>query len=272
VSNVDNKLKKSLLFISAILGITFLVSGVLLLSQIDMLLGDSDVEEEEEVEVVEDQPPEVEERIIDPLPESDGYILRRNATEYQIELFEILVNAHDQFDETGSDEDLKDYAAAIVRNFVADFFTLSNKNSRSDVGGLQFFSEEVEDNFRNFAVDEFYLYLNQHIEIFGSELLPTVVSTTILDVEFGTRFVETDDEDEDEDVDLYDMFAAFDEVTPSGEEIEVIVIDIEWSYGSSTLQYIDEFQTAARFILVQHDDGVSIYVIELPEMDDEGYG
>ena len=264
MSNINDKFKKILLYMSTILGIAFLVSGVLLLSQIDIVLGRNNVEE-----VVEERLPEVQ-IIIDELPESDGYILRRNATEYQIELFEILVNAHKQFDETGSNEDLKDYAAAIVQNFVADFFTLSNKNSRSDVGGLQFFSDEVVDNFRDFAVDDFYLYLNQHIETFGSELLPTVVSTTILDVEFGTRFIETGAEDEDADLD--DMFAAFDQVTPSGEELEVIVIDIEWSYGSSTLRYIDEFQTMARFILIPHEESVKIYIIELPEIDYENQG
>jgi len=219
------------------------------------------------VELVDEQPPpptdmQIE---IDQLPESEGYTLRRNPTEYQIELFELLVHAHDQFYETESDEDLKSYASAIVRNFVADFFTLSNKNSRSDVGGLQFFTEDLVDNFRSFAIDEFYLYLNQHIEMFGRESLPTVVSTTILNVGFEPRLIEIEDENGEVD-DGNTMFG--EESTISMEEIRTIVVDIEWTYATSTLQEIDEFQTSARFVLVQHEDGVRIYVIGLI-VDDE---
>jgi len=255
---VDIKFKKFLLCISVILGIAFLAGGILLLSQIDEVLGRNvvEVEADEETEL-----PPVEQAPIDELTDSVRYILRRNATDYQLELFDLLVNAHEQFYADKSDESLKIYASTIVQNFVADFFTLSNKSSRSDVGGLQFFSEDVVDNFRSFAVDEFYLYLNQYIEMFGSELLPTVSSTEISRIEFGTRTIEA----EDENVDLN----AEDENVPAEEEIRTIIIDIEWSYELTTLSYIDEFQTAARFVLVEHEESVRIYIIELLEADYE---
>ena len=274
MSNTNKKSKKALLFISAILGIILSASGALLLTQLDALSAGDDVETVEEPE-----PTPEEQRRIDELPESDGYTLRRNPTEYQIELFEILVRAHDQFYETGSDADLKNYAAAIVQNFVADFFTLSNKNSRSDVGGLQFFSEDIVDNFRNFAIDDFYLYLNQYIEIFGNESLPTVASTTILNVEFQNRVIPIEDEngvDEEEDSLLgygygYSYGDDLYEEEIRGEEIRTIVVDIEWTYTTSTLRYINEFQTTARFVLVEREEGVRIYVIELPETENEDY-
>ena len=265
MSNESNGLKKILLSISAILGIGLLVSGLLLLHQMYEILGQNDVEE------VVDEPSSVEERSIEELPEFDGYTLRRNPTEYQLELFDLLVYAHAQFYETESDEDLMDYASAIVRNFVADFFTLSNKNTRTDVGGLQFFSEDIVDNFRNLAIDEFYLYLNQYIEKFGSEPLPTVASTTILNVEFERRIIGTEDEDED-DHEAYTPLGYLDyEEEIRGEEVRTIIVDIEWSYANSTLPYIDEFQTEARFILVEHEESVRIYMIELPEIDYDSY-
>jgi len=251
---MDIKFKKGLLYISAILGVALLVGGVLLLSQIDTILGRN-------AEVVDELPerPLVEQPPIDELPESEGYILRRNATEYQMELFDLLINAHDQFYANKSDENLRNYASAVVRNFVADFFTFSNKNSRSDVGGLQFFSEDVVDNFRSFAIDEFYLYLNQYIEMFGSESLPAVESTTILKIEFDTRIIEIEDENSELD----------DEDALLEKEVRTIIIDIEWSYGNTTLSYIDEFQTSARFVLVEHEESVRIYIVELIEVDHE---
>ena len=268
----NKKFKKTLLVISAILGVILLVSGAVLLLRINTPTGSDNVEVEEPPRTPEEQ------RIIEQLPESDGYTLRRNPTEYQIGLFELLVNAHDQFYETESDEDLKNYASAIARNFVADFFTLSNKSSRTDVGGLQFFSEDLVDNFRNFAVDEFYLYLNQYIRIFGNESLPTVESTTILNVEFGTRIIEIEDEnnaDGEEDSFGYGYGYTYGndllEEEIRGEEIRTIIVDIEWSYASSTLQFINEFQTAARLILIEREEGVRIYIIEVPGSGYENY-
>jgi len=258
----NKNVKRIFLRISAILLVTLLVSGGLFVLQIGMVFGRNS-----EDEVVENCL-QVEQEKIDELPDVAGYILRSNSTEHQLELFEKLVNAHHQFFETSSDEDLKNYAAAIVRNFVADFFTLSNKKNRPDVGGLQFFSDEVVDNFRSFAIDEFYLYLNQYIEMFGSESLPTVASTKILNVEFGTRMIGL----EADNSEISKSNASLAHKNRPNEEVGTIIVDVEWKYDNSTLHYIDEFQTAARFTLVPYEKNVKIFVIELPEVEDEIVG
>ena len=261
---------KVLLSISAILGVTLLVSGVLLKLQMNTTLG----VEVEKVEVEKEQPySPVEQRPIDELPDTDGYVLHRSATAHQIELFEILVYAHDQFYETASDEDLESYAAAIVRNFVADFFTLSNKESRSDVGGLQFFSENLVDNFKSFAIDDYYLYLNHFIDKFGSDLLPTVDSTTVINTEFSSQIVEKENEEADDPFEvepvtpyepiIYDEGNISSEEATLGEEVRTIIVDVEWSYATTTLPYIDDFQTSARFVLVISEEDVKIYAIQL---------
>jgi len=256
-----NGFKKLLLAISAVLGITLLLSGLLLLNQMDGILGVNEVASDQEIQ--EERPLTVEQQQrIDELPESVGYVLHRNFTDYQIELFEQLVHAHYRFEETDADGDLLDYASIIARNFVADFFTLSNKNSRADVGGLQFFSDDIIDDFRSFAIDDFYLYLNQHIETFGRESLPTVVSTTVLEVGFDTRIFEIEEDENVADEDL--EFDEFGQLLGRGER--TIIVDVAWTYGNSTLAYIDEFQTSARIELLLSDDGLRIYVIEeIPE-------
>jgi len=263
---MNKKIRKILLSVSAILGIVLLVGGLLLVNQMNAMLGNDS--EDDDTAIEETFSPEME-RIIEELPPSEGYELRRNPTEYQLELFERLVNSHDQFNETGADEDLKVYATTIVQNFIADFFTLSNKNSRTDVGGLQFFSEDVVSNFRSSAIDEFYLYLNQYLDIFGSESLPTVESTTILSAEFEYRTIELEDDEDDEASEEYTSFGYYDfveEEEEQGEQVRALVIDVEWSYANSTLLYIDEFQTEARFVLIEvEDEGVRIFQIETPE-------
>ena len=258
-SNKSNQVKGVLLRISVIFLVTLLVSGGLFALQIGTVFGRNNEEE-----VVENSAP-AKRRIIDELPDSAGYTLRSNSTEYQLELFDLLVNAHNQYFETNSDEDLKNYAAAIVRNFIADFFTLSNKKIRPDVGGLQFFSEEVVDNFRNFAIDEFYLYLNQYIEMFGSESLPTVTATRILNIEFGTLMIDAEGYNNEINGE-HTLFSNEDRLM---EENKTIIIDVEWEYADSTLPYIDEFQTEARFTVVSDEKKVKIFVIELPGIEYE---
>lgn len=261
MSDIYNKFRKGLLLISALLGVALLAGGVLLLSQVDTVLGRNERANnnppEQQIPTEEAQPP------IEELTDLGVYTLRRQATSYQIELFELLVSAHEQFYATNSDEDLKVYASVIVRNFIADFFTLSNKESRSDVGGLQFFSEDITGRFRNFAIDKFYLYLNQYIEMFGSEALPTVSSTTILNVEFAYLTTEIEDESNE----LEGENTRLDE-----EEIRTVIIDVEWSYEHTTLPYINEFQTMARIVLVEREESVRIYTIEFIEVETETYG
>ncbi|MCL1990218.1 MAG: hypothetical protein FWG67_04930 [Defluviitaleaceae bacterium] len=257
MSPANNGLKKAMLFISVILCGVFLVSGVFLFVQMGRVLGSGNPELE-----ISSWTPEEQQRVAE-LPELEGYKLRQNATGYQIELFELLVHTHQRFQETGSEHDLEAYAIAIVRNFIADFFTLSNKRSRSDVGGLQFFSEDLVDNFRRFAIDEFYLYLNQHIEMFGSDVLPTVADTTILDVMFEYRIVDIEEvaTGMEEMADIYQFHHGDEAVT--GQQMSTIVIDAQWTYDPTTLPYIDEFQKTGRFVLVFHDEIVSIYLVGL---------
>jgi len=255
--------KKFLLTISGVLFIAFFASAVLLLLRVDEILGSGSQMVLEPTRTPEEQ------QMFENLPESGRYRLRRNATDYQIELFEQLVNAHNDFQEDNSMQNVEAYASAIVRNFIADFYTLSNKNTRTDVGGLQFFSRSMVNDFRNYAIDTFYLYLNQHTDAFGNESLPTVASTTILSFRMETRTVpvEEDELDSDEIILVYNEFW---EVI--GQEIMTIVIESEWHYEQSSLWQIDQFQTSARFILIQDENDIRLYAIEsIPETHESGW-
>lgn len=265
-----NKLKKIYLETSVLLGFSFLLIAVLLVLQLHTLIGQTFSGTDEDDEPASVPTPSIRVEIAE-RSDTIGYHLCRNSTEHQIELFELLVLAHDQFNETRSDIDLKRYATIISRNFVADFFTLSNKNSRSDVGGLQFVSEDLIDEFKSFAIDTFYLHLNQHIEAFGSHVLPTVATTTVLSSSFEFREFEIEN-DEDKVDETTTATASFYEQEPSTEEIRVIVIDIEWTFEASRLLHLNDFQTSARFVLLEDESGVRIHAIELIEESvDNGY-
>ena len=52
--------------------------------------------------------------------------------------------------------DNKKYAETITKLFVIDFFTLSNKTSKNDVGGVQFVYENYKKDFIDGARDSLY--------------------------------------------------------------------------------------------------------------------
>ena len=263
MNELDSKFKKILLILSTIIGMFFLMTvGVLYFHASGMMSsnGESSVSEGSRPEQERPTPDEGS----DVTTEPEVYELRMNATEYQIELFEELIPAHNQFEALGTDEALQDYASAIVKNFVADFFTLSNKESRSDIGGVQFFSDDVVDHFTADAMDNFYLYLGRHIEAFGSEAMPEIASVAVTGVEFGQRPVEVEEEEPDEEINIWEII---DPEEPEDVEYErTIIVYVEWTFAPTALPQIDEFQTSARFVLMEVEDaGVRIFQIQLIE-------
>jgi len=259
--------RKFLLSMSIIFALILAGIGYMIFMRLDEVIG-LRAHTQTPSTVVTTEPPRTaeEQRIIESLPPHEGYKLRRNATGHQLELFELLIHGHNRFNESGSEIDLQNYAEAVARNFIADFFTLSNKTSRTDVGGLQFFAPDAADEFLAFAMDEFYLYLNQHIENYGQSALPTVATTTIKHTEFTTYFIPEshigDIESVPEDQLVHDYFW-----NVIGMNAPVIQIDIQWTYETTTLWQIRDFQTEARLILrIDDEQNVVVYsIFEIPE-------
>jgi hypothetical protein len=110
----------------------------------------------------------------EPVSVNDPYSIRSNATDYQKELYEDLQNALESDDQQAVLEN-------VAKNFVADFFTLSNKSIKNDIGGTQFWSSDARIVLRNKAIDTFYTNLELYIDDYGSENLPTVNSVIVED-------------------------------------------------------------------------------------------
>lgn len=76
--------------------------------------------------------------------------------------------------------DNKKYAETISKLFVIDFFTLSNKTSKNDVGGVQFVFESYKTTFVDYARDGIYKQVQSNMdEVNKNKNLPTVKSVSI---------------------------------------------------------------------------------------------
>lgn len=103
-----------------------------------------------------------------------GYVLHDTDTEYYKELFDKLKVV---LDKEEVDEEL--YATLLSQLFVTDFYTLSNKLSSSDVGGLDFVVSTVKDNFAAKAKDTMYKSVKTNLYGDRDQELPTVTKVSV---------------------------------------------------------------------------------------------
>lgn len=152
---------------------------------------------------------------------SDPYSIRSNATDYQKEIYQELQDAL-------KSKNSQSIAEALAKNFVADFFTLSNKTIKNDVGGTQFWSTDARLTLRTKAIDTFYTNLELYIEDYGSENLPTVKEVTVLD---------------SSSMDGYNLYA----------------VSVTWTYESNSKFDTSEFQNSAMLEITNESGTSFIY-------------
>lgn len=101
------------------------------------------------------------------------YLLRDSATDIQKEYFLELKDIYENAENVASNEQK---AESIVKNFVADYYTWSNKLGQYDVGGMYYvFTPQRHDIYIQ-SRDQFYKYINEYINEYGVESLIEVES------------------------------------------------------------------------------------------------
>ncbi len=162
---------------------------------------------------------------------NDLYEIGNNPTDIQKEYFNELTNALED------DDDMK-AVEYLVKSFVADCFTWTNKDGNYEVGGLQYLYGPKYTMFQTQMRYEFYADLDLYISQFGRENLLEVdkVETPIVD-------------------------RAADYVT-DGVSYSAYYIEATWTYKPSSKIDVDEFQKQGYFTIIDHDgryEIVSIY-------------
>lgn len=106
--------------------------------------------------------------------ENYDYYLTDNATSYYEELYDDLKKILNE--ETVDD---KAFAETIAKLFITDVFTLDNKVSSSDIGGLQFIHSKFKDDFINIAKTTLYSSVQNNIYGNRKQKLPIVTNVEI---------------------------------------------------------------------------------------------
>lgn len=109
--------------------------------------------------------------------EGYGYTLNDNATSYQKKLFAELKSILES-----SDVNDEEYAKTMSKLFLADFYNLDNKVTKSDIGGVQFVYKSYQDDFAKAAAAGMYYYIESDIYGKRKQELPVVSSVEVADI------------------------------------------------------------------------------------------
>ena len=126
--------------------------------------------------------------------------------------------------------DNEKYSKLVAELFIIDFYTLDNKSSKNDVGGVEYVFDNYKASFIDKARDEFYKYVKNNLNDDRDQDLPVVSSIKVDSIEK----VETMKYFEKEDLQLID---------------EAYKVDLTWSYEKD-LGYSDK----ATIIVIKDGD------------------
>ena len=106
------------------------------------------------------------------------YVLYDNKSDLYQETFKKLK------EELMKDEiDDLEYAKIISELFVIDFYSLNDKKTNTDVGGLDFILEDIKENFTLKATDTIYKYVESNIYGDRKQELPQVSAIEVKNIE-----------------------------------------------------------------------------------------
>ena len=198
--------------LDTIITISFIILGIVIFSYIGYVIYNDFFKKVEEDVVIKNL-------------ELYGYSLQESDTELYKSEFDNLSNTLNK--ET---IDFEEYAKCISKLYVIDFYTLSNKLSNTDIGGLEFVYPEIKDNFKLKAKDTIYKYIEVNYNGKREQKLPEVSEVNVEEVTESKYKI-------------------------GEEEFDSYVVKTRW-------QYVEDlgYQTSAKLTIIK--DSSKLYIVE----------
>lgn len=109
-----------------------------------------------------------------------GYSLTTNDTKLYKDTYDELADVLNE-----DIVDYEEYAKLISKLFVIDVFTLNNKVSSTDIGGLEFVHNDLKDNFKENMGSNLYSSVLSNISGTREQKLPVVSTVNITNIVKG---------------------------------------------------------------------------------------
>ena len=107
-----------------------------------------------------------------------NYYLESNATRIYKKYYKEL---KEELKDNKIDEE--NYASLISKLFIIDFYTLNNKVTNKDIGGVQFIHSDLKEKFTQEAINSIYKYVKSNVYNNRKQRLPEVNNVKVISIE-----------------------------------------------------------------------------------------
>ena len=188
--------------------------------------------------------------------ESMDYILRDNPTELQRQYFDELKEAI----EGAEPADDATIAGLVAKNYIADFYTWTNKNGQYDIGGFYYLYDGEYENGDHYkeniflkARNGFYKYISVYGTQYGKENLLEVENVDIISCQKTSSPYYINEHIEnrmDENGEWYDYRET--------KGYDCYIVKANWSYKDTTKLNLSQFATSINLAVIKRGNRFEI--------------
>ena len=188
--------------------------------------------------------------------ESVGYVLRDNATDLQKDYFKQLKEAIEG-EEKADDVTI---AGLVAKNYVADFYTWTNKQGQFDVGGMHYIYDgeyENGDHFKENVYENarygFYKYISTYMSDYGADKLLEVTDVELTKCEkapWKFHVSEHIANKQDENGEWYDY--------REDRDYDAYLVSCKWTYNEETSLTLSQFPTSINLLIINKNGSFEI--------------
>lgn len=170
---------------------------------------------------------------------NDQYHIGNNPTDinktYFKELTQALKGNQDTF-----------IAQSLVKSFVTEYYTWTNKDGNYDIGGMQYIFAPKKSDFAEYTVWNFYQDMDLYITKYGTSNLMQVKDVTISNAVNAGNYTVQLPGDESE------VTSSADAAVGKKEELSCIDVTAAWTYEDNSTVDTSQFQKQAVFHVVNN--------------------
>lgn len=165
----------------------------------------------------------------------DTYTIGNNPTEVNKKYFKEL-------DSAVKAKNNEDIASALVKCFVSEYYTWTNKDGNYDIGGIQYIFTDRQSDFASYTRNDYYADMDLYISQLGRDKLMQVKEVNVTAVtDSGSMTV---------------LNSGGEEVTYPG-----ITVTADWTFNDCSMD-LSETQTSGTFVVINHDGRMEIASIQ----------
>ena len=150
----------------------------------------------------------------------------------------------------------------IVKCFVSEYYTWTNKDGTYDIGGMQYIYTDRQSDFEKYTRDEVFADMDLYLNKYGRDRLMQVKEVTTENAVNAGKFTVKNASATASTADPYatevpDSTASADEAT-----YDAYTVQASWTYDEDTDMDLSQAQKNAVFTVIDHDGRMEIAAIQ----------